>query len=881
MGLLWQAAAGLLVGASISAAAAQPTPTTETRLHCPAKFITAIAVGSHGGLWVGDEDTGIYYRRAGATAWDSFNTGNSPGLVSNHIYSLCVDAKGRLWAGTLRHGVCVYNGSRWQHYGIITGPLGSHVVAIANNPRDGSVWMCTEAGISIYQCESGTSKAQGKSRATVSGSHVAKSVRQPSPLTPAQIAKLPLNVQMQLSGQSQGSDANSVRGAAAYKPHTWHYITRMNGLPANPDCIAFNKAGTAFVGTLCGGLAIAHYPYTSWHAIKGPWHMPRTAYGGGLPSNLINCVAVGPGGTVYVGTDLGLAISHNNGESFRYERGRDYAAKILGLWHPPIGYRPPPQAFLNKLLPGDHITCVAPIGDGDVWLGTWRASYAMLNTRTGRIFQSRLTPELRSLDGYINAMAMAPKGKLAIGRYGGGAAALKLASVARPAVAAGRGHRPSAQADVDTGLPARAAPPTAAELAALCRQLERTRPSPHHLQPYVIPFDSDWRTQGTWLGRYGRYWACLFACCSPEDYVWGPGPQFLGHRDFIGPHHSNGDLIRYWVQWLATTRNRVLELPEVYLDSRLVKGLATRRSDRRESEIDDHGEAYPANWSGPDLNVTLHVPKGEYTLSMYEFNKDGHYGTDRDRDYLISAEVLPPGAGVESIMSQYGSAPFYDHSAEIVGRLVNFWGGVWYRFLVRGPMVMLIRVGRNYSFNTILAGAMLDPLNEHPAPYYYGMAAWRRRLRQLSKARLALRNRWLKIGNTPQKHAGLAASKSSLASRLLRDEEFILHENSQVWAGSNQMVCALLLRWYTAKYGRQMFRARKPTQAVVARIDYRLGLFSAWEALEGRQGIMTSRHIEKGLRWDQWSDSYRGVEFSAIRKYVKGARGPPDAAKAN
>ncbi|MGC8553146.1 MAG: hypothetical protein ACP5O7_09810, partial [Phycisphaerae bacterium] len=87
------AAAALLAGAGRTAAAtaaAQPNPTTETRLHCPAKFITAIAIGPRGGLWVSDEDTGIYHRKAGATDWDSFNTSNSPGLVSNHIYSLCV-----------------------------------------------------------------------------------------------------------------------------------------------------------------------------------------------------------------------------------------------------------------------------------------------------------------------------------------------------------------------------------------------------------------------------------------------------------------------------------------------------------------------------------------------------------------------------------------------------------------------------------------------------------------------------------------------------------------------------------------------------------------------------------------------------------------------
>ncbi|MGC9261859.1 MAG: hypothetical protein ACP5I8_17510, partial [Phycisphaerae bacterium] len=200
--------------------------------------------------------------------------------------------------------------------------------------------------------------------------------------------------------------------------------------------------------------------------------------------------------------------------------------------------------------------------------------------------------------------------------------------------------------------------------------------------------------------------------------------------------------------------NRVLELPAVYLDSRVVKGLTSWSVDRRESEIDDHGETYPTTWQGPDVNVTLHIPEGQYVFSLYEFNKDGHTGANRDRDYVFSAEALPPRTGAQNILSRYGSAPFYNHPAQVVGRVVNFWGGVWKRYLVRGPMILLIRVGRNYSLDTILAGAMLDSLNEHPAPYYYGMAAWRSRLKQLSKYRLALRQRWPRIASTLPKVGG-------------------------------------------------------------------------------------------------------------------------------
>lgn len=372
-------------------------------------------------------------------------------------------------------------------------------------------------------------------------------------------------------------------------------------------------------------------------------------------------------------------------------------------------------------------------------------------------------------------------------------------------------------------------------------------------------------------GAYGRYWACLFACCAPEDYVWGPGSQILDHQDFIGPHHAKGDSIRYWVQWLATTRNRVLELPEVYLDSRVVKSLTSWSVNRRESEIDDHGETYPTTWQGPDINVALHIPKGEYNLSLYDFNKDGHHGANRSRDYLISAEALPPETSVRKITGQVGAAGVYSRPARVAGRVVNFCGGVWNRYLVRGPMVLLIRVGRNCSFNTILCGAALDSLNEHPAPYYYGMKAWRVRLKQLSKAREALRQHWLGINGTLPKTRETVSS-NYFAKRLLRDEEFILHENPKAWAESDQLVYTSLFRRLVARDGRRFTRAKRGQLAMAARVAYRLSLFSLWEGIEQRLDITTSRQIEKGLRWDQWRDSYRGLEFRTIRKYLRGLK---------
>ena len=136
--------------------------------------------------------------------------------------------------------------------------------------------------------------------------------------------------------------------------------------------------------------------------------------------------------------------------------------------------------------------------------------------------------------------------------------------------------------------------------------------------------------------------ACLRAA-HPKIMYGGPGPQLLKHRDFIGPHHAKGDSVRYWVETLATSDNRILELPGVYLDSRVAQGLTSWDVARRDSTIDDHGGAYESTWQGPDINVALHVPAGAYVLSLYNVNDDGHDTAARHRDYTLSVEVLPPG----------------------------------------------------------------------------------------------------------------------------------------------------------------------------------------------------------------------------------------------
>ncbi len=67
----------------------------------------------------------------------------------------------------------------------------------------------------------------------------------------------------------------------------------------------------------------------------------------------------------------------------------------------------------------------------------------------------------------------------------------------------------------------------------------------------------------------------------------------------------------------------------------------------------------------------------------------------------------------------------FDQKPELAhARIQDFWGGVYKRFLVRGPTKLTVQINRNDSFNTMLSGVMLDLVDELPPPYYCTRQEW-------------------------------------------------------------------------------------------------------------------------------------------------------------
>ncbi|MCX7008866.1 MAG: hypothetical protein NTY53_16750, partial [Kiritimatiellaeota bacterium] len=272
------------------------------QLEVPAKFITALAPDGAGGFWAGTEDNGALHLAADLKTFQAFGTTN--GIGDSNVYAVAVDKLGRVWAGTLNHGVAVFNGKEWRSYTVENGPLGERVFAIACCPTDGDVWLATSAGLARYG--------------------MAKS--------------------------------------------TWSYFTAWDSLSSDQvQSLAFDAQGNLFAGLQCGGVAVARAAerYQKWTTYAAPWYrdegnripFPVVPSGKGLPCNFINQVLLARDGALLAATTEGLAWSRDGAKSWRHIRGQDFAAKVKGLWGgAPEGWKEPDATTTNKLLSEDYVT---------------------------------------------------------------------------------------------------------------------------------------------------------------------------------------------------------------------------------------------------------------------------------------------------------------------------------------------------------------------------------------------------------------------------------------------------------------------------------------------------------------------------------------------
>ena len=603
------------------------------------QFIMSLCRDLEGNVWVGTEDHGIL-RRSINDEWMQFT--QSDGLGDDNGYALCCDRLGRIWAGQLNHGVAVFNGESWANFDVLNGPLGERIFDIACSPIDGDVWIASSGGLSRYSEES----------------------------------------------------------------KRWTYLTRSDGLPGDQaSALAFDADGNLYVGTQCDGLAIGRRAdnYAKWQVVSG--EISETKYrqpqGTGLPSPLINDVLVGSDGTVFVATSLGLAKSKNQGQSWEYIRGRDYADKVKGRYEaPPKTWTPLPKEKLAALLPEDYVTCLAEDDAGRLWIGFRQQGFAVIDAKSGTSFHA--TKETAGLtDHYIAVLVPDPTGRALIGGYGSGLTTLKspipLPGVKPPQVP----NAPTTASDqtitkVFPPHPVPAAAPTVQEMEA---ELAKLKSLNEPLPPVSAVFlGDDWKTQGDWVGRLGRGYTILCAMDAPLNDVVGCDLRYkvrggVGpNGGAFGPPKEKRELLRHWVHRRRWDDPRVLYNPVIGY--------------RRQADWDDHGEAYPMSHEGPDVWASVVVPEGLHRISLYFFNKDGHDGSNRYRSYLVEVKGDAPDPAKADRLPTLARA-----------RVDQFWGGVYKQFAVKGPGKYSVKIGCNDSFNTIVQAVMLDQLTGPTTPF--------------------------------------------------------------------------------------------------------------------------------------------------------------------
>ena len=210
--------------------------------------------------------------------------------------------------------------------------------------------------------------------------------------------------------------------------------------------------------------------------------------------------------------------------------------------------------------------------------------------------------------------------------------------------------------------------------------------------PDVLYLGENWNTQGNWIGNYGNYtWAC-FAMRHANSFFGGTGIKKTGITAYIGANIKRVDGIRLWMnKWNSKSINS-LQNP--------VDG------GRTQSEIDDHGEAYSGSVDGPHIYIDVTVPEGMFRLSLYFNNKDGHWGPNKFRDYVISIFRKKTDLPVDKYQNPLASCFLHE-----------FRNGVYKQFSLKGPGTYLVKIDRNSSFNTILPGLFLDKME--PDLFYY------------------------------------------------------------------------------------------------------------------------------------------------------------------
>lgn len=509
-------------------------------------------------------------------------------------------------------------------------------------------------------------------------------------------------------------------GVSIYDPRKdgWKDLTRQNGLVADQVAsLCFDQEGTLWLAYACGGVAYGSTVTNdgTWATIQAPWYwdskqlvrQPLSLKGDGLPTNLCNIILAGEKGNIWLGTTCGLACKRGS-KKWSYVRGLDFSQKNKGVYQ--FGKLRNEPFSPKELLPEDFVTALA-LSDEGVWVGMREKGICLWSAEQGVRKELKLSKDQQGKE--ISALLVFPDGSLGAASYGGGfflahqdAGSWKKANTSL--------HKPPFSF------------PSYPQVSAH-EQIMTMFSTPKSKKPLlpVVFSGEDWATQGDWCGRYGNAYAVLCAANAPyasciyvSDFAFGKKKQMNSYMyvrtiiyevtGFMGMHKQPYDSLRSWVHWVSANNNRNV----LYCPTDAV---------RTEAEWDDHGEAYPQTFDGPDVWVKVSVPEGLHQLSLYFYNPNGRESGMNRRDYLV--EIRQGGLEFDNVegagivkASQYkeleqniaGLCRLPVHARTRVNKFAG--SGVYKQFVLQKAGTYWVRVCRNNSFNTILNGVFISKM---------------------------------------------------------------------------------------------------------------------------------------------------------------------------
>lgn len=330
------------------------TPSTEA---IPEGSAHDLLITEDGTVWLATSK-GVARRQGGT--WTSVNTATTP-FVTNAVTSAVGDAAGTLWVGSTYFGAAAYDGTEWKQYTNETGELPSTSVRGLATDRNGLAYICTGAGIAIF--DKGSWNVYDASNSAITG---------------------PVNCAA-ADGKGIIWAGTQGGGVKQYRNSGWYTHTQLEqGLPANDiTCVVLDKQDQPWIGTRSG---IAVYSGTTWTTY--------THAGGALPDDGVQAMMVDTDGTVYVGTE-------NGGLGVRAPGGTWSTIDSAGG------------------LPSNNITSIARDKHGDLWLGT-RGRGLVKKLKDGWYAYTSMNSKLP--ENSIVSLAVDRNGNLIVGLVDGGVA---------------------------------------------------------------------------------------------------------------------------------------------------------------------------------------------------------------------------------------------------------------------------------------------------------------------------------------------------------------------------------------------------------------------------------------------------------------------------